>query len=225
MKNNNMKTNFIFLELFVYIGLPYVIWTYGRDLIGDYYAMLLSTIPAIIYTIYRFLKDRQFNMIGVFIIASLMLSTILDLLAGSAMQMLWNSVWLSYAFTSLYIVSMIIRKPLAIYFAVEFMYLQGFPKENTKKLYFMKGNVKWFQLVTGIFVVRGLVMNSIMVWLITQHGADAFMHLLIVRKVLGFAFSGLLFAGFLYAGHKANQLVNTQALEKERAGHVVEASE
>ena len=51
------------------------------------------------------------------------------------------------------------------------------------------------------------------------------MHLLIVRKVLSFTFSGLLFAGFLYAGHKANPLVNTQELEKERAGHVVEASE
>ncbi len=225
MKNKKMKTSYILLELIVYIGLPYIIWTYGRDMMGDYTAMLLSTLPAIIYTIYRFVKDRQFNMIGVFIISSLMLSSILDLLAGSAIQMLWNSVWLSYAFTSIFIVSMIIQKPLAIYLAVEFMYLQGYPRENSKKLYFMKGNVRWFQFVTTIFVVRGLVMNSIMIWLIMKHGADAFMHLIIVRKALGFAFLGLLFAGFSYAGHKASQLVNAQKLEEAKSDQAVGASE
>ncbi|MEK4485782.1 VC0807 family protein [Psychrobacillus sp. FSL H8-0484] len=198
-----MKTNYIMLDLLVYMGLPYIIWTYGRDIIGDYYAMLLSTLPAIVYTIFRFIKDRQFNLVGVFIISSLLLSSILDLLAGSAIQMLWNSVWLSYCFTFIYIISMIIQKPLAIYFAIEFMHLQGYPREDCKDLYFIKGNVKWFQLVTAIFVIRGLVMNSIMVWLIMKHGADAFMHLIVVRKVLGYAFSGLIFAGFLYAGNKA----------------------
>lgn len=225
MKNNKMKTNFILLELVVYIGLPYIIWTHGRDMIGDYYAMLVSSLPAIIYTIFRFMKDRQFNMVGVFIISSLMLSSILDLLAGSAIQMLWNSVWLSYAYTTIFIASMIIQKPIAIYLAVEFMYLQGYPKANSKKLYFMKGNVKWFQFVTAIFVVRGLVMNSIMVWLIINHGADAFMHLIIVRKALGFAFSVLLFAGFTYAGHRVSRIVNAQDIEEAKPGHVVEASE
>ncbi|MFJ8064464.1 VC0807 family protein [Psychrobacillus sp. NPDC096426] len=216
-----MKINYILLELIVYIGLPYVIWTYGRGFIGDYYAMLFSTIPAIVYTIYRFLKDRQFNMIGVFIISSLLLSSLLDLLAGSALQMLWNSVFLSYAFTFIYIISMIIQKPIAIYLAVEFMYLQGYPKENSKKLYFMKGNVKLFQLVTAIFVIRGLIMNSIMVWLIINHGADAFMHLIIVRKALGFVFSGLIFIGFLFAGNKAMQLMKEQDIEWSKPGQTV----
>ncbi|WP_342601143.1 VC0807 family protein [Psychrobacillus sp. FSL H8-0483] len=198
-----MKTNYILLDLLVYMGLPYIIWTYGRDIMGDYYAMLLSTLPAIVYTIFRFIKDRQFNLVGVFIISSLLLSSILDLLAGSAIQMLWNSVWLSYCFTFIYIISMIIQKPLVIYFAIEFMHLQGYPRKDCKDLYFIKENVKWFQLVTAIFVIRGLVMNSIMVWLIMKHGADAFMHLIVVRKVLGYAFSGLIFAGFFYAGNKA----------------------
>ncbi|MFJ5769799.1 VC0807 family protein [Psychrobacillus sp. NPDC093180] len=202
-----MKTNYILVELIVYLGLPYVIWTHGRSFIGDYYAMLLSTIPAIVYTIYRFMKDRQFNMIGVFIISSLLLSSLLDLLAGSAIQMLWNSVFLSYGFTLIYIISMLIKKPIAIYLAVEFMHLQGYPREKSKKLYFIKENVKLFQLVTAIFVIRGLVMNTIMVWLIINHGADAFMHLIIVRKSLGYVFSGLIFIAFLFAGNKAMQVM------------------
>lgn len=208
-----MKINYMLLELLIYLGLPYVIWTYGRDLMGDYYAMLVSTVPAIIYTIYRFLKDRQFNMVGVFVISSLMLGSALDLLSGSALQMLWNSVWLSYAFTAIFLFSMIIQKPLAIYFAVEFMFLQGYPRENSKKLYFMKGNVKWFQMVTGIFVIKELLMTSIMAWLIVKHGADAFMHFIVVRKVLSYGFSALIFAGFLYAGNKAMQLAKKREID------------
>lgn len=218
-----MKINYILVELIVYLGLPYVIWTHGRSFIGDYYAMLISTIPAIVYTIYRFMKDRQFNMIGVFIIFSLLLSSLLDLLAGSALQMLWNSVFLSYGFTLIYIFSMIIQKPLAIYLAVEFMYLQGYPREKSKKLYFMKGNVKLFQLVTAIFVVRGLIMNSIMVWLIINHGVDAFMHLIIFRKALGFVFSGLIFIGFLFAGNKAMQLIKDQDIGWSKPVETVKA--
>lgn len=218
-----MKINYILIELIVYIGLPYIIWTHGRGFIGDYYAMLFSTIPAIIYTIYRFLKDRQFNMIGIFIISSLLLSSLLDLLAGSALQMLWNSVFLSYAFTLIFIISMIIQKPLAIYFAVEFMYLQGYPRAESKKLYFMKGNVKLFQLVTAIFVIRGLIMNSLMVWLIINHGADAFMQLIIGRKALGFIFSGLIFVGFLYAGNKAIQLMKEKEIEWSKSVETIKA--
>ena len=185
--------------------------------------MLISTIPAIVYTIYRFLKDRQFNMIGVFIISSLLLSSLLDLVAGSALQMLWNSVFLSFAFTLIYIISMFIQKPLAIYLAVEFMYLQGYPREKSKKLYFVKGNLKLFQLVTAIFVIRGLIMNSIMVWLIINHGADAFMHLIIVRKALGLVFSGLIFIGFWFAVNKAMQLMKGQDNEWSKLDQTVEA--
>ena len=59
---------------------------------------------------------------------SLLLGALVDLLSGSAIQMLWNSVWLGFVFTVVYLVSMLVRKPLALYFAVDFAYLQGFPR-------------------------------------------------------------------------------------------------
>lgn len=208
-----MKSNYIFLELIVYMALPYIIWTYGRDSIGDYYAMLLSTTPAIIYTIYRFVKDRQFNVFGIFIISSLTLGTVVDLLSGSAIQMLWNSVWLSYAFTAIYLISIIVRKPLGLYFAVDFMYLQGFPRENSKKLYFIKGNFKWYQIITGIFVLRGLFINTLTAWLITKHGVDAFMHLIFLRKALAIGFGILIFAAYAYAGKKITEYTSGHEID------------
>lgn len=93
-----MKTKFIGIEIIVFIALPYFIWNYGRDYTGDYYAMLLSTVPGFFYTIYRFSKDRQFNVGGLFILISLFIGTLVNLLSGSAVEMLWNSVWLGFAY-------------------------------------------------------------------------------------------------------------------------------
>ncbi|MGP4060733.1 hypothetical protein [Halobacillus sp. H74] len=50
-----MKSNrFVLLDLICYVVFPLAVWNITRDYIGDYYAMLLSSIPGIIYAIYRF---------------------------------------------------------------------------------------------------------------------------------------------------------------------------
>ena len=90
MKNQQTNKKFILLDLIFYAALPYLIWNFGRDSLGDYTAMLVSTIPGFVYTIYRFILDKQFNITGLFILGSLALGTTVDLLSGSAEQMIWN---------------------------------------------------------------------------------------------------------------------------------------
>ncbi|WP_075618653.1 VC0807 family protein [Paenisporosarcina indica] len=208
-----MKSKFIILELIVFMALPYVIWTYGRDSIGDYYAMLLSTVPAFVYTVVRFVIDRQLNITGLFVISTLLLNTVVDLLSGSAINMLWNSVWLGYAFSAVYLGSMLFRKPLALYFAVDVMYLQGFPRENSKTLYFIKRNLSWFQLITAIFVLRGIVLNTLMAWLISKHGVDAFMHLIFLRKAISIGFGILIFTVYAYSGKIMHEYSQTHDID------------
>ncbi|MGM0866333.1 MAG: hypothetical protein ACQEWF_16795 [Bacillota bacterium] len=43
-----MKRNFVLLDLLIYVALPLFVWNIMRDYIGDYYAMLLSSVPGII---------------------------------------------------------------------------------------------------------------------------------------------------------------------------------
>ena len=91
----------------------------------------------------------------------------------------------------------IVRKPLALYFAVDFAYLQEFPRANSHHLYSIKENIKWFQLITAFFVIQGLVMNSVMAFLIMRHGVEAFMHLILLRKALGLILGILIFVVYL----------------------------
>lgn len=196
--------NFILLDLICYVALPYFIWTYGREPLGDYYAMLFSTVPGFLYTIYRFSKERQFNVAGLSILLSLFLGTMVNLLSGSAENLLWNQVYLGYAFGLVYLISILVKKPLALQFAVDFVYLQGMPKSKSKAQFSKKPIFFWFQLLTGLFFFTSLFQNSFKAWLIHSYGVDGYGEMLLYLKASGWVFYGLSIAGFFLIGHKIN---------------------
>src|SRR5690625_6471547 len=73
MKKMNRKL--AFMDIIFYMVIPYFIWNYGQSYLGDYFAMLLSTVPGFFYTIFRFWKEKQFNIGGLFIIGTLFIGT------------------------------------------------------------------------------------------------------------------------------------------------------
>lgn len=195
---NNSQSNkyFIFLELLFYAALPYAIWKFGREPFGDYVAMLLSTVPGIFYTVYRFAKDRQFNMTGLFILGSMLIGTTVDLLSGSAEQMIWNNIYLGLFYTFLYVILLIVKQPFSLYIAVDFAYLQGHARKDSKTLFFQKGIFQWFQLIQIVFIIRGFVMAGITVFLLRKYGIDSYGDMLIYKRVAGWVFSGILMGMF-----------------------------
>jgi len=207
------------LDLVFYMLLPLLLWNYGREPFGDYYAMLLSTAPGFIYTIYRFLRERQLNISGLFIILSLFLSTIVNLLSGSAENMLWNQVYLGYVYAALFLLSILFRKPLALYFAVDFAYLQGYPRKNSKALFSSKGIFKWYQMMTGLFFVRSVFQNSLKAWLIYSYGVEGYGQMLIYMQISGWFFSGLIMIAYFYVASKVNRYVKEHYGESVNMGN------
>lgn len=134
-----MNQRLVLLDLICYVAIPYIIWTHGRELLGDYWAILLSTVPGFIYTIYRFTAEKQFNTLGLFILSSLLIDTTVNLLSSSAESMLWNQVFLGFGYALFFLLSMLFRKPLALYFAVDLAYLQGYERNSSKALFRTKG--------------------------------------------------------------------------------------
>ncbi|MDW0116526.1 VC0807 family protein [Sporosarcina thermotolerans] len=198
------------LDLVFYMALPFIVWNYGREPFGDYYALLLSTVPGLIYTIYRFVREKQFNISGLFIILSLFLGTAVNLLSGNAENLLWNQVYLGYMYSSVYLLSVLFRRPLALYFAVDFAYLQGHPREESKALFSTKGIFKWYQMVTGLFVFKGLFQSSLKAYLIYSYGVDGYGQVLIYRQISGWIFSGLIAIGYFYIVSQVRRYIKEQ---------------
>lgn len=208
---------FIVLDIVFYVAFPYFIWTYGQQAFGDYYAMLLSTIPGFLYTIYRFVRERQFNLAGLALLLSLFLGTAINLLSKDAESMLWNQVYLGYAYGAIFLVSILIGKPLALRFAVDFVSLQGYLREISQPLFSQKKIFMWFQLLTGIFLLSSLFQNSLKAWLIFSNGVAGYGEMLVYMKVSGWLFYGLILAGFFFIGSKV-QFPNLSSTEKASSG-------
>lgn len=195
---------FIILDIVFYIALPYFIWKYGQEPLGGYYAMLLSTVPGFFYTVYRFVLERQFNIAGLSVLLSLFLGTLINLLSRDAESMLWNQVYLGYSYGAVFLISILIKKPLALRFAVDFVYLQGYSRKASQALFSQKKIFMWFQLLTGLLFFNSLFQNSLKAWLIHSNGVDGYGEMLIYLKVSGWVFYGLIVGGFFFIGSKIN---------------------
>lgn len=193
-----MKNKTLLIEIIVYAVLPIVIWKYGREVVDDYIAMLASTIPGIIYTIYRFAKDKQFNITGLFILTTLVIGTIVDILSGSAEQMLWNGVYLSLFYSAFHFLLFLLKRPLSLYLAVDFVYLQGEARKDSRALFFQKGIFKYFQVIQILFVVRGICMGALTAFLLKQYGIDGYTSMLIYKQVVVWIFSIAIMGLFFY---------------------------
>ena len=77
--NQNKKA---ILDLVFYLVIPFLIWKFAKPYIDPYYAMLLSSVPGIIYTLYTFKKEKQFNVTGFFILITLISNTTVDLFSS-----------------------------------------------------------------------------------------------------------------------------------------------
>lgn len=195
-----MKRNFVLLDLLIYVALPLFVWNIMRDYIGDYYAMLLSSVPGIIYTVYRFIEMKKVNTFGLFILVTLIVGTLIDVLAGSSIQLLWNNVYYAAALSLFFFITMLLRKPISLFFGLDFAELQGYDRTFSKRLFYKKPLYRIFQLITLCFALRSGILAIVKAWLILEYGVEAFDKGIILRQAFSWIMTGITVAGFIYIG-------------------------
>ncbi|EIT84885.1 hypothetical protein A374_13070 [Fictibacillus macauensis ZFHKF-1] len=207
-----MKKYTVIFDLLFYLVIPYLIWNQGRHMIGDYYAILLSSAPGFVYTIYRFVKEKQFNITGLFILFSLFAGTLVDLLSGSAERLLWNQVFFGLFMSVLISSTIFFKQPLGMHFAIDVAFLQGEPREKTQALYRKKAFYKYFVALTGLFAFRSLFQAGLKTYFIMEYGAKKYDFILVAMKISGWIFGGLIAASFVFITLK---VYNYQEKNKE----------
>ncbi|MFQ3544094.1 VC0807 family protein [Halobacillus rhizosphaerae] len=200
---NNNK-NFILLDLVCYIVFPLAVWHLTREAIGDYYAMLLSTVPGIIYTVYRFWALKKINVFGIYMVVNLIIGTLIDVFAGSALQLLWNHVIYAYVMAVVFLVTILLKKPLALYFGLDFTEMQGYDRKFSNQLFHKQKLYLIFCLITAAFALQNVILASIKVWLIKEYGVDAFDKGIILKQALSWGISFVIMGGYFYIGKVIN---------------------
>ncbi|MGD6965391.1 VC0807 family protein [Rossellomorea vietnamensis] len=195
-----MKKNIVLLDLIFYGALPLLFWNVLRDVTGDYYAMLLSSVPAIFYTMYRFWEMKRVNVFGIYLISTLVIGTLIEVLAGSAIQLLWNNVYFSISMSLFFLITILLKKPITLYFGLDFAELQGYERQFSKKLYGQSRIFRVFQWITFVFALRSGVVAGVNAWLITEYGVEAFDKGILLKQAFSWLMTGVTVAGFLYIG-------------------------
>ncbi|TLS36115.1 VC0807 family protein [Pseudalkalibacillus caeni] len=206
------------LDLVFYLVIPLLIWNEGRDLIGDYYAILLSTVPGILYTFYRFFVEKQFNVTGLFIITTMLIGAVVDLLSGDAEAMLWNNVYYGGGIGLFFLLSSLIRKPIAMYFSIDIAYLQGYARQDSYMLYTKKGLFVYFQLLNLLFAFRSFTMSGLKAVLIETYGVEQYDRILFMMNVAGWIFTGIIFIAYIVVGKKTMEFVTRLQAAPDNAG-------
>ena len=171
------------LDLIVYLGIPLLIWNTCRPYMGDYFAMLLSTVPGILYTLYTFFREKQFSVTGVFILSTMIIGIILDLYSKTAHQMLWNYGYLNIGLVIFWCLTMVAKRPMAMYFFIDYAFLHGIPKDHTRVVYRQMPFFRYFMLLTAFLAFRDFSDILLRIFLIHFYDVEGFNRIKVITQI------------------------------------------
>ena len=199
-------TLMLIVDFVLFFFFPLVFWELCREVVGDYPAMILSTLPGILYSFYRFKNNARLNYTGICVILNLTAGLLVDLLSGSALQLLWNNVFYSAALLFIYSVSVAARKPVYLYFTLDLMVMRGYDRKVTKELFFEKKTYKLFQLITLIYCANELIYILCLSTWIMKYGVEAYRLDIILVSSLNTMLSIASLAAFFFIHQAVNEI-------------------
>lgn len=204
-----MKANLLFLlDILIYFFFPLFFWNVGRDYLGDYTTILLSTVPGIWYTLYRFKYSEYLNFTGIFIILNLVSGTLVDILSNSAEQLLWNNVFSALTLATIYLVSYLIKHPTHLYFTLDILVLAGHDRAITKELLLEKRSFTVLNFITLFYCLSECVYTFIMIKCLNMYGIEAFQLEVWLDNILKLFMAGASFLSFIAINSRINEIVS-----------------
>lgn len=195
------------IDVIVYFLFPILFWDAGRGFFGDYATILFSTVPGILYTLYRFKITERFNFTGLFIIFNLCTGIMVDLLSGSALQLLWNNVFLSFFLLIIYLVSYIIKKPIHLFFTLDILVLKGHDKSLTKEILYERKPLLLLNFTTLIYCVGEFGYAVILMNWISTYGVEAFHLDIILDNIFNIIMTGITIIPLFYIDSMIDEIV------------------
>lgn len=188
----------VFLDLIFYLGIPLLAWNLCRESWGDYLTVLLGMLPAVIYTIVTFVKNREWNVTGIFFLSLIALNFIMNLLSHTALQELWNSVWMGCISIAFYLLTMVIKRPIGVYFFIDYAYARGVPREQSRALYCSPDHFHHFFKFTLFLCFRELVVIIVKSVMIKELGIEGFNTIQVTSTVFNYVFTAFMVAYIMY---------------------------
>lgn len=194
------------LDIIFYFLLPLAIWETSRLLVHDYAAIIFSSLPKVIYSLYRLFALKEFNFTRIFLFITILAGLSIDLFSGSALQVLWNSAFYSFGLASIYLISSLTNTPLFLYFALDVLVQQGYDKVLTQNRLFEKSSLNILKLLTISNAVNHFVYAFFVMQMASKEGIESYSMIMIIDQLLDFLMSGISVIGFVFIYKHLNEI-------------------
>ncbi|MBS4174519.1 hypothetical protein [Bacillus sp. FJAT-49736] len=179
--------------------------------------MILSTLPGFVYSLFRFKNIQKLTFTNVFVILNLTVSLLVDLLSGSALRLLLNNIYYSLTLLFIYSISLIVKRPLYLYFALDLITAMGYDRKITKELFFEKKIYKLFKLVTLLYCTNELIYIFCLSRWILKYGVEAYRLDIMLDNTLNIILSGISLLAFILIYEKLNEITPIQNISLKKA--------
>lgn len=188
----------VIMDLIFYLGIPMLAWNFCREFWGDYLTVLLGMLPAVIYTIVSFILNREWNVTGIFFLSIISLNFLMNLLSHTAIQELWNGVWMGCLSITFYGFTILITRPIGIYFFIDYAHARGVPREKSRALYCSPKHFHHFVNFTLFLCFRELFVIIVKSFMIKKMGVEGFNSIQLFSTTLNYAFTALMVFYIIY---------------------------
>jgi hypothetical protein len=202
----------LLLDILCYFVLPIFLWEFGRGYLPDYFAMILSSLPGIFYSFFRYLKAGKLNFTRMFLLMNILAGLMIDLLSGSAIRILWNDVFYSLGLCLLYVVSSLVNKPLFLYFSLDILVEQGYDRSLTKELLFEKSPMEMIKILTFLNGIREAVYSLVLMSLIRKYGVELYSLSILIDQLFGVLMSIFTVILFVYLYSFLNKMISVKKM-------------
>lgn len=178
----------IIIDLMFYLGLPLLMWNYGRPYVGDYMAMFLSAFSGIAYTAFKFYREKKYNLTGIVVVCGITINLFLNIISNTALEILFNSLYLNGIFLALYLISMGVRRPMGQIYYIDYrrMYGEDQTQSAVRAKKFDKSN--YFYLLTSVFAIRELTLLIVKSYLLNNVGIEGATLIILINRVISYSF-------------------------------------
>ncbi len=209
------QVNLLF-DIVFYFALPILFWEIGRVYFSDYLSILISSLPGISYSIYRFLQTNGANFTRLFLFLNILIGLLIDLCSGTALQILWNDAYYSLGLCIVYLISCFFRKPLFFYFALDILVLQGYDRKMTKEILLKKGALKTLRIMSLVNGMKELLFTILLMELLPRHGVEIYTFSILLDQLISFIMSGISIIGYLYLYKLINEMVVVNKISERK---------
>jgi len=188
----------IFADVFFYLVVPLLAWNLLRGTYSDYNVVLFGMVPAVIYTAVSFFRSREWNVTGMFFLGLISLNLVMNIASHTAEEELWNGVWMGYVSVVFYALTIAIKRPIGLYFFIDYAYSRGVPRDRSAALYTAPGNMHHFYKFTLFLILREVVVIVVKTAMIKSLGIEGFNQIQVTTTTINYAFTALMVYYIIY---------------------------